>query len=243
MSDQDNICYMCFNQIPILALKTDSVRPCVNQLCTARIHKKCLEQQFEAGTTKCGVCQADIHITKKEKLNATGCVLYLLKQAYIMSMILFVGPAILSLLALGKTTGNWKSCENSYHPFTNNTECDTDAIYLFPIVQFWLMCWAGVSCGCGCAPYFKRASCTNVTVVLIISCGIIVLAHCIGYFAQIYVFGINANDFFTWRTSESGFIMGILLSVIIMLIMGAEYIRKYYVNKFTEREVSLGMIV
>jgi len=128
------VCYICFDVIDYQNNKsTDIVRPCANEICTARVHRDCIKKQFMSGSTcnkLCGNCQSPIVQNIEKKFNIKKCCETYLKIIFTIIIIIF-GPVCNILLALGKTIVDWKKCG-----YGNTNMCDDYAIgtifYVFP---------------------------------------------------------------------------------------------------------------
>ena len=245
MSITDIVCYACLSESESLVDK-DLVRPCTNENCTARIHKECLAQQLKSDIKMCGICQSPIHVNEDTEFNKTNCVIYFLKRICNI-LILLIGPSVLILLALGKTITNWQSCSGP-----SNGPCDDWAIgTIFFTVLLWPLFFQFQICDCKyhifcCASIkqkLKWKSIITMNIMFVISCGLVILAHCIGYPIIKYMFELD--EFFTWRTSLAGFVCYSIIvgcGIIIIIIIGiCIRLRDYATKKFSEPKFSYGV--
>ena len=57
-------CYICLDpEIPETSIL---VKPCINSICTAKVHINCLREQLHHNNTTCGVCKNDINMDQFE---------------------------------------------------------------------------------------------------------------------------------------------------------------------------------
>ena len=244
----DNVCYVCLlgsESEPLL--EKDLVRPCTNEKCTAKIHKRCLVQQLKSNIKKCGICQSPIHVNKDTKINKMRCVMYSLKRLNNI-LILFIGPIVLILLTLGNTIGNWQDC-NRTNP---GLPCDANAI---PTLLITMLLWAlffqfpffkskyHIFCCESIKQKLKWKSTITMNIMFVITCGLVVLAHCIGYPIIKYMYEMDV--FFTWRSALAGFAcyaiavgFGIVVSILTYMIYS---FYAHTTEKFSEPKISYGV--
>ena len=246
MSTTDTVCYACLSDSESLVDK-DLVRPCTNEKCTARIHKECLAQQLKSDIEKCGICQSPIHVNEDTEFNKTRCIMYLLKLLNHI-LILLIGPIALILLALGKTIGNWQSC----YKFRSDIICDDGAIgAMFFTILLWPLFFQVPFCKIKyhifcCESIKQKLKCKStitMNIMFVITCGLVILAHCIGYPVIKYMYKMDV--FFTWRTSLAGFVCYLIVvgcGIIVIILTFISYSLYIHITeKFYEPKFSYGV--
>lgn len=235
------------------------VRPCDNPQCSGRVHPECAKTQYQSNNKsksnkKCGNCTKPIVVKRTTKFNKNKCCGAYAKIFFVAFMIIIGSPAI-TILALGKTiTTKWVQCNPNIHP------CDDGAVgtilfSLLFILLFWqfprccfekgccwkydIFCYGDLRSRIGYKPYL------TMIIMYLISAGLIVLAHCIGYPIVKSMFGMDV--FFTWRTSLAGFIVysivvaTLVIGLIVCAIGGNIY--ECTMKEFSEPEIIYGVTI
>lgn len=250
-----NHCYICLNGTGQL------VRPCNNNLCSARCHQDCLKKQVVYNKPKCGICQGRI-VRNAKKINVNKCCKTYMKLIYVFLMI-SIGSALTIMNALGKTVATtWIQCHIS-------TPCDDGAVLtiLLTLFFFCMSFWQGHLWSCGrdtpccdctsckkCCVYdifccgtlrsqLKYKSYMTIFIMFLISNSLICLAHMIGYPIIKHLYG--KDDFFTWRTSLAGYVVYMIIGGIgiIGFLLYAIFIciRQATENEFGE--INYGIVI
>ena len=97
-------CYICYDTTADILL-----RPCINKACKARVHRSCLEQQYNSNNKICGICRLPIlvnitrnHYDMKKILKYIIGYLHIIIFYFIMFIALFtfLDPMILTILVV-----------------------------------------------------------------------------------------------------------------------------------------------
>jgi hypothetical protein len=244
MSNNPDHCYIC------LATVGELVRPCINPLCKARIHFDCVKTQYLLNNEKCGVCSSPLALKETRKLNKEKCCREYAKVFFV-TLMMIMGFITIPALALGQTTANWTKCT-----FGSNYKGSCEGVFTFVISLFFFVPFLQFphcrkTCGCRTPNYnifccydwrsrIKYKSYFTMLILFFVSCLLIFLAHCIGYFVIKYILSKDVV-FFTSETSLVGFIVyGILLVVSFIGFIGYN-VYLYSMDRFSESEITYGL--
>lgn len=223
-SDKPN-CYICKGTDGIL------VRPCTNSKCNARAHRACISQQVLKTKSKNNdKCACSNKIAQTSKVNRKMCwSVCCYNLAKLLSFIFLFFGSMLSvvLMALGNTiTMEWIKCQNG-----KVSPCDDGAagtiFFSFLFFPLFLQFHCKDNYGDKCCSYniFRRCGIENkvphkskltMLIMLLITHGLIFLAHCIGHPIIKYYF--HKDVFFTWRTSLAGFIVYSMIIALALIV-------------------------
>lgn len=235
-------CYVCEKS------EGELFRPCGTTTCTSRAHRACIELQSKAGK-KCE-CQGPIVCIANKNFNLTKCCELYTKIFYAIFMVI-CGPISVILLSLGKTfIRPWITCPPGP---PNYATCDDLGVLLIFIslplgmmfYQFPPCCEYSIFC---CGPLkqiIKWKSQLTTSILYLLSYGLVILAHGIGYGIIKSMFGID--EFFTWRTSMAGFVVYYIICatiiVVTIIICTCCCIYTSTVDNFTETNYDFGVVI
>ncbi len=216
----DEICDKCCQK------GINMVRPCNNEICTARMHVECLENQVKDGKLECDKCNQSIYSTKIKKLDTESCC------CTIVAIGIVGGEIILNIIMFLLTFGFpslWIVSAFGYS--INGLKTDNGGVLLSVCII------VGLITVFYCIGFFAWLSaCTKEKIVLIkciqypyniyfvflvIGIGIniiILICHGVGYFVMRRIFHIEES--LTVGTFLSGLITLILCIILITIICG-----------------------
>jgi hypothetical protein len=176
--------------------------------------------------------------TEEQNLIENNIVLnqskYILFKVLLTAIIISIGSSSIVLLSLGKTVTNWTRCTGCLpEPWPECTNCDSDhykddcnpskcddlgcitiVMALVLALSFWQFppyrCKYHIFC---CGDFTKKIKWKPYLTMLImylVAVGLVLLAHGIGYGINMSLFKID--EFFTWRTSLTGFTLYAILA-------------------------------
>ena len=195
-------CYICLD--PEISGTSILVKPCINSICTARVHINCLREQLHHNNTTCGICKNDINMDQFEtpveshhseeeewpNIKYHQIVIFIIVTSLIFFITIFgitffhrSNDILLNIILIVANVSIMIlfTCMKIF--LILFTLRHINILEIFPKNKIWFI-----------------SGMTILTIMIICSffldCGI-------GYFAFRYMFGMDGS-FFTWKTLDSG---------------------------------------